>query len=248
MPELPEPRPKQKRLTKEEKEEVAKALKAGKKATDLAGQYGVSRQAISLIKRRMDAEKGDKKAAEVRERRLSKLQTMKLTDGEWEKLTKKLKSSTPLEHKFTTNDDSQPRTWDLERATLLARKLFNRTPARTRIIKLLQELFPDPKHGPAGKPQPPTRITRDTISPEFRDDPSYVKYVTSETYWKIQQRTYEIELAEWERRQAGLPPRDEEDDEDEPFPPMDFPMPPPQKRKKGSPFTKPKRRKKKKRK
>ena len=139
----------------------------------------------------------------------------------------------------------QPESWNPDRVTRLAKNLFERTPARGRVIKLLSELFPQPASYPGSKhekPEPPVRITKAMISPEFRDDPSYVAYVTSETYWKIQQRTYELELAEYERHQAGLPPRSEEDDE--PLRPP-APLRAPAKRHKGAAFTKPKRRKKK---
>ena len=248
MPALPEPRRPAKRLTKDERGEVREALRGGGKAADLAARYGVSRQAISLIKRSQDAESGDPEALAARKRRQSKQRTMKLDKEEWAKLSAVLQSSTPLDHHLAKEDDFQPESWNPERTSNLAKKLFDRTPARGRVIKLLSELFPQPKSYPGSKhekPKPPVRITKAMISPEFRDDPSYVAYVTSETYWKIQQRTYELELAEYERHQAGLPPRSEEDDE--PLrPPAPLPRRPPAKRRKGAAFTKPKRRKKRK--
>ena len=248
MPALPEPRRPAKRLTKDERAEVREALQRGEKAADLAARYGISRQAVSLIKRALDAESGDPKALAARKRRQSKMRTMKLDTEEWAKLSTILQSSTPLDHHLAKEDDFQPESWNPDRTSKLAKKLFDRTPARGRVIKLLAELFPQPENYPGSKhqkPEPPVRITKAMISPEFRDDPSYVAYVTSETYWKIQQRTYELELAEYERHQAGLPPHSEE--HDEPLRPQaPLPARPPAKRRKGPAFTKPKRRKKRK--
>jgi hypothetical protein len=250
MPDLPEPRPRQKRLSKTEREEIRKALDAGDKAAELAERYGVSRQAISLIKRAMDAERGDTKAAKAYAKRLGTPRG-KLTEEQWAKLTSTLKSSRPKAHGLEGEGDEDPRRWTLERAKNLAGKLFNKVPYRNRLAALLVELFPgeydeDIIRGRGlRKPKQPKRITKESISPEFRDDQSYVDYVTSETYWKIQQRTYEAELAEYERRKAGLPPSTEEEEDDfnipDELPPLPYPM---KKKKKGAAFTKPKRRKK----
>lgn len=249
MADLPEARGPAKRLSPAEREEVREALRQGKKSLELSELYGVSRQAISLIKRKMDAEAGDETAIAARQRRRSKARTTKLDPEEWDQLAGVLKSSTPLDHRFAKKDDFEPEKWNAERTIKLARKLFERTPAKSRVVKLLSELFPPPEHYPGSihvKPQAPVRVTKADISPEFRDDPDYVAYVTSDTYWQIQQRSYELELAEYERRQAGLPPAAHDEFEDpltaKPLPPVR----PPAKRRKGPAFTKPKRRKKRK--
>ena len=249
MPDPP-PAPRRRKLTTAQREEIRKALADGETGASIARRYGVTRQAIGLIKRAMDAERGDPGAIAAKTRRECNQAQMQLTDEEWEQLSQALQSSTPLDHTLAGKNDDDPEMWTVERAGKLADKLFDRTPATRRLRALLNTLFPghsrrtDPVFNHR-KPTPPVRVTKESIPLEFRKDPSYVTYVTSEVYWKIQQRTYEIELAEYERRQAGLPPRS--DEEEFSPPPVRHPLPRKPKRK-GPAFTQPKRRKKKKRK
>ena len=71
------------RLTKEQRAEVVEALRAGERAVDLAGRYGVSRQAISLIKRKDEAERGTPPAAGLLRLKRG------ISEDEWRQLVKR---------------------------------------------------------------------------------------------------------------------------------------------------------------
>lgn len=236
------------RLTKEQREEVKKALRSGEKGTEIAERYSITRQAISLIKRSLDADDGDPNAIAVYNRRKSPLR-MRLEPEMWEELASIVKSTSPTKHRLAKKDDYEADVWNLERVTKLAEKLYGRKPAFTRVTLFLDEHFPKKTLPQPGRqrPKPPVRVTMGSISPEFRDNDSFVKYVTSETYWKIQKRSYKVELAEYEKYKANLvdPNDDSEDFDEADLPPALPPVKSVRKRRKGPAFTKAKKRKKK---
>ena len=194
------PRNRRVRLTKEQRAGVVEALRAGERAVDLAGRYGVSRQAISLIKRKDEAERGDPTAAGLLRLKRG------ISEDEWRQLVKVLRTELPARHGLQTLGDAPPERWTVDRAWELSREMFGRYPRRVRLRELVRDLFPPPAMHPGrlGRPpQPPVRITRDSIPEELRGDSGYVAYVTSELHWRIQQRSYELELADYARRRRA---------------------------------------------
>jgi len=189
----PSTRPqKQRRFTPKERNTIRKALSAGVKQADLARKYEVSRTAIWLIHRQMLAEQGDPQALAAYKRILAKANRPKLTEENWEKLAGILRTSTPKDHGIHPAKSGDGIPWDVESATKLAEKTLDRTPPFTRVVALLNHVFP--KRTLLSKPRPPKRITPASINPELRGNKIYVDYVTSETYWKIQQQEYQAAL------------------------------------------------------
>jgi len=183
---------KQRRFTPEERKTIRKALDSGVKQAALAREYDVSRTAIWLIHRQMLAEQGDPQALAAYNRILKKANRPKLTEKDWEKLAGILRTTTPEDHGIAPPETDEGIPWDVESATKLAEKILDRTPPFTRTVALLNHVFPKRTLPP--KPLPPKPITRGSIDPELRGNKIYVDYVTSETYWKIQQQEYQAAL------------------------------------------------------
>ena len=183
---------KQRRFSPKERATIRKALANGVKQAELAREYNVSRTAIWLIHRQMLAEQGDPKAIAAYKRILEKANRPKLTEQDWEKLASILRTTTPKDHGIPPAHSAHGLPWDVASATKLAEKILDRTPPFTRVVALLNHVFPERTLLP--KPAPPKRITQRSIDPELRGDKIYVDYVTSEAYWQIQQREYQAAI------------------------------------------------------
>jgi len=248
-----------KRLTPEQHEEIRQALLAGEKQLRLAEKYGVTKTTIYHINVKLREEFGDETAIRLRDR------IRRIRREDWDEFVRAIRKTTPEKEGIEGPKDKDGPPWDVESATRFGEKFFHRVPPPARLISALNRAFPTrmrPK-----KPEPPKRITPDMISPDLRENKRFVEYITSETYWKIQQKEYEDALKFYE--EEIKPKLDEEDriaeemgddfdDDEELFDgstPLEIPehlkkrfAPPLKPKKKGPAFTKPKRRKKKKKK
>ncbi len=216
MPKEPTNRPsKQRRFTPAERKTIRRALARGVKQADLAREYEVSRTAIWLIHRKMLAEQGDPQALAAYHSILAKANRPKLTENDWKKLAGILRTSVPKDHGISPSKSEAGFPWDVPSVTALAGKVLDRTPPFTRVVSLLNHVFPERTLLP--KPRPPKRITLKSIPAEQRGNKIYVDYVTSETYWNIQQQEYKAALEYHKRDLAArknapmpalpLPPR-----------------------------------------
>jgi hypothetical protein len=242
------------KLTPEQRAEIMEALYAGEKQASLARKYGVSTTAIYHMNVEVRAKLGDAPAKKIARRHTP------IPRAEWNRFVTAIRKTTPEKEGYGKVETESGAPWDIETATLFGTKYFKRTPPPSRLISALNRAFPE--RTSLREPKPPKRITPESISPELRDNKRFVEYVTSEIYWRIQQKEYEDALAHYkeyvatkEAEQAAAPPAppgDEIDDEEEIFdgtgPLPDMPEHIMRKyalkKNKGQAFTKPKRRKK----
>jgi hypothetical protein len=234
------------KITHEQRAEITRRVLAGESSPALAKEFGVTRSYVSLLK---NTALDPKRFEREREKKLK----VKLTAEQRDELERLFQSSTPAAQDLIPAREY----WSLDHGFQLATKLFQKKPG----VKVMKELlapylkrssersseWADPK------PQPPGPRNIKELDPELAADPDFVAYYLSAVYEKIRWREYEIALEDWERRHAGLPECQSEDDWDEPPPAGPdaslLPAAPGQRTgkhagSKGLPFTRPKRRKK----
>jgi hypothetical protein len=227
------------RLNEAQREEITRRVLAGEKAKPLAEEFGVTRAYVSLLKNQaLDPERF------VKISQLSK----KLTLVELERFRHTLATTTPADHGFSSYP--RPEEWKLEHGSLLAGKLFGKTPSRRVVKECVSPFIPKRKPFEYSRPQPPKPHHISQICPELAGDPDYVAYYLSPICEQIAWREYEMALADYEARFAAGEERAIAERVDfSTEVPENFRVPPPGERTgkhakgKGSPFTKPKRRK-----
>lgn len=202
-------RQKKRRLSPEDKEEIIRRLKAGETLQSIGADFGVTRQAISLIRQRVfEPEK-------VEQKRQAKLKK-RLTDEQSEEFARLLETTTPGDHGLVPANAI----WTVDLGTRLAHKLYGKTPSvsamkafvgpvREKAVRIRES---DPK------PQPPEPHHINQLSPELAKDKDFVAYYLSPVCEKITWREYEIALEEWEKRNAGRGREPEPEEPGEPDP------------------------------
>jgi hypothetical protein len=192
------------RLTKEQHQEIFARLQAGESGSALAREFKVSRQAIHFLKCTLEFRAG---LTDKPPRRQTELK-MKLMPDQWAALARIVRESRPIDHDLHQLGDAPQSWWTLERGLELARRLFHRTPAKYRMKELLDTHATRPKRAddPDEIPPPPVRHTLETLTASERADPELAAYLVSETYWRIQQREYEIMLRECYGMEPGATP------------------------------------------
>jgi hypothetical protein len=233
------------KLTKEQREEILRRVLAGESASALAVEFGCTRANVSLIKvTALYPERFHKQA----EQKLTK----RLTAEQKELFLKTLAETEPGDHFSRRKEKDLPYYWDVDTALRLTEKLFNKRPGK----RWLESLLPKRRKGPSNHypfgpeaPLPPKPFDIRNVPPELASDKSYIAYLKSPVYARIQQREYELAYAHWESLQKPAA-RSRKKAQEPPAPPVeDLELPPPGKRvgkhakSKGSPFPKPKRRK-----
>jgi hypothetical protein len=204
-------RQKSRRLSPEDKKEIIRRLKAGDTLQSIGADFGVTRQAISLIRQQVfEPEK-------VEQKRQAKLKK-RLTDEQSEEFARLLDTTTPGDHGLVPAQAI----WTVDLGTQLAHKLYGKTPSVSAM-----KAFVGPIRKKAArirdsdpKPQPPEPHHINQLSPELAKDKDFVAYYLSPVCEKIAWREYEIALAEWEKRNAGREPGPDlaEDEPGEPDP------------------------------
>lgn len=237
MPTDEKPHKKYTHLSSENRREIREGLLAGEKQRSLAERYGVTVAAISLMNVALRADMGDPQAIE----RIKAKRKPRISREEWDRFSETLRSSTPEDHGIKDDDalDDAP-AWSRASAIRLAEKLFGRTPSPRRFEAAFLRAFPPERNWLPENPEPPKRVTLDSLTPEQRKDKKLVAYLTSETYWQIQNKEYQDALEHYHRfLEPEHPPR-QTDGRSQPSssPPL------PARKRKGPAFTKPKRRKK----
>jgi len=235
------------KLTPQDRIDIREALLAGEKQSKLAEKYGVTKTSIYHLNVKLRAEFGDAPAEKIANR------TRKITRDDWDRFVATIRKTTPEKEGLEAKEAEEGVPWDIESATRFGTKYFNRVPPPARLISALNRAFP--MRTRFKKPAPPERMTRESISPDLRANKRFVEYVTSEIYWKIQQKEYEDALEHYNEyiKTHELPETPEIEDDDEDIFDGTGPLPDipgrmlkshAPKGKKGQAFTKPKRRKK----
>ena len=179
------------KLTREERDEITRRVLAGEQQADLAREFGVTRQCVSLLK--IHAERPEEYHEFLQRKR-----TRKLMDAEKEKFLHILATSTPEKQKLIPAREK----WSLEHGRQLIERLFHKKASPASLKKMMEPYIPKRSEFKFGKPQPPKKHHINQLDPELAKDKDYVKYYLSPICEQIAWREYEMALADWEERFA----------------------------------------------
>lgn len=164
------------RLTPEERQQIRLRLDKGEKQTILAAEFGVTRQAISLLKKRKNPDGKSERFGRY------------MTAAEQVEFKSALETTTPSDHGFTNDYERDSWVWTHGRAHALAEKLSGEKLRKYPVLKLLKTWYPEDELWAAGpgpskdhpnpqrsfgesqddRPQFPVRRRRhQSIDPEF---------------------------------------------------------------------------------
>ena len=241
----PEPlqRSSRRTLQPEQREEAYKMLCAGTKISDVAKQFGVTRQAISSMRMRRE----DKRNA---------VGFGQLTEDELAELKSLLQNTLPMDHDFIRNHGQYKDTWTIKRAYRFAEYHFKRSLRYRFLSKHLQEWLPDENWQPPkpGDADYDAELERDLrwFDGALLKDKKFIEFLRSPMARQIRSREFTLQRAMYERTLAGEAAQAAEDIPETPAPtsPRAKPLAAPllrigkHKGSKGSPFTKKKKKKK----
>lgn len=223
-----------KRITQEQRDQIASRGLAGEKTKALALEFGVTTSYVSLLKiQAVDPTRYQKKTEPL---------LKKLTANELAEIEQVLATTTPADHGMKSHP--QPGQWLLEHGQPLAEKLFKKQPSRRSVAEFMAPHLSRKRHFEFTRPTPPLPHHIDQIPADLAKDPSYVAYYLSPISEQIAWRSYECALKDYDERFGGgnPPPSAEE----AAAPPK---ITAPQEKRtgkhaksKGSPFTPPKKR------
>lgn len=181
------------KLTPEQRKQLLGRLKAGERPGELAGEYGISRQAVSQLR--------DYHLHPDTTRRKGILRSRLLPD-ERKNLIQLVRTTLPRDHGVENEGHGHPDVWNSDRLTALARKLYEKKMFMYAARECIQEARPDPRFDPDAKPEPPKPPDIRDLDPELAQDKEFVEYYFSPICQQIRQKEYEWALREWEEREA----------------------------------------------
>jgi hypothetical protein len=182
-----------KRITQEQRDQIASRGLAGEKTIALAEEFGVSTAYVSMLKiQAVDPMRYQKKTAPC---------LKKLTDAELAEIAHVLATTTPADHGMRSHP--QPSRWLIEHGQPLAEKLFKKQPSRRVVSEFMAPHLSKKMPYEFTRPTPPLPHHIDQIPPELAKDPSYVAYYLSTICEQIAWRSYESALADYDARFGG---------------------------------------------
>lgn len=149
------------KLTPEDREEIRRRMEAGEKQTVLAAEFGVTRQAISLLKKRPSSGGNVERFGRH------------MTKAEQEKFKATLETSTPEDHGLGDDLMYDPEMWTIARAHALAEQLAGARLRKFPVTKLIKSWYPEGElwgivRDNGDKPAPIFRRPRQrSIDPDF---------------------------------------------------------------------------------
>ena len=183
-----------KRITPEQRDQIAQRKLAGEKTIALAKEFGVSSSYVNMLK--------IQSVDPTRYAKTANPSLKKLTDAEFVEIQQVLATTTPADHGIKSHSRSS--TWLIEHGQPLAEKLFQKRPSIRAVKEFMAPHLSSKKLFEFTRPTPPVPHHIDQIPPELASDPSYVAYYLSPICEQIAWRSYECALKDYDERFAGV--------------------------------------------